>query len=66
MLGSSVIRLANGTNSGFEFSSGPSLGSLNGTPITDLERNLMFWRDDNTLMVAQWNSSGWDHYLSAQ
>ena len=60
MLGSSVIRFANGTNSGFQFSSGPSLGSLNGTPIVDLERNLMFWRDDTTLMVAQWNSSGWE------
>ena len=60
MLGSSLIRFANATNSGFEISSGPSLGSLNGTPIVDLERDLMFWRDDSTLMAAQWNSSGWD------
>ncbi len=64
MLGNSVLRFAEETTTGFEVSSGPSLGQLNGTPIV-LEGNITVWKDDRTLKVGIMNGSQWETHVIA-
>ena len=64
MLGNSVLRFAEETTTGFEVSSGPSLGQLNGTPIV-LVGNITVWKDDRTLKAGIMNGSQWETHVIA-
>ena len=64
MLGNSVLRFVEETITGFEVSSGPSLGQLNGTPIV-LHGNVTIWKDDRTLKVGIMNDSQWEIHVIA-
>ena len=64
MLGNSVLRFAEETTTGFEVSSGPSLGQLNGTPIV-LGGNITVWKDDRTLKAGIMNGSQWETHVIA-
>ena len=64
MLGNSVLRFAEETTTGFELSSGPSLGQLNGTPIV-IGGNITVWKDDRTLKAGIMNGSQWETHVIA-
>ena len=64
MLGNSVLRFAEETTTGFEVSSGPSLGQLNGSPIV-LMGNITVWKDDRTLKAGIMNGSQWETHVIA-